>query len=210
MDEKEKQPTITEILKELMDSKNFSVDKLSHITDVPSRFIISILQEDFNKLPAQPYIRGYLFKIAEVLEIDPLILWQSYRQTTEVPTSGEHDFLPINRFAIKNISMSKLVLIFAVLVVLVFAGTRINIILGNPTIDLDIPESTNDEVIAISGSVRSGDSLTLNDEVIYPNEVGEFLKEVRLEPGLNTFEFRVKRYLGKEQSFIKQIFYQPN
>lgn len=210
MENKEEQPTITEILKDLMEARNVGVEALSHSTDIPTRFIVCLLKEDFDKLPAQPYVRGYLFKIAEVLDIEPAILWQAYRRTTDVASSGEHDFLPANRFAIKKIRLGKVVLVVAGLIVAGFIGFRMNSILGNPTIDLDIPESTGEEVISIKGSVRPGDSLTLDGEVIYPNEDGGFVKEVRLDPGLNTFEFGVKRYLGREQSFIRQIFYQPN
>ena len=72
-----------------------------------------------------------------------------------------------------------------------------------------MPESTTEETIIVSGNVKSGDTLTLNDEVIYPDGEGFFEKRVQLEPGLNTLEFRVKRYLGRESSLTKQVFYNP-
>ena len=65
------------------------------------------------------------------------------------------------------------------------------------------------KTITVSGNVEVRDTLTLNGEVIYPNEEGFFEKRVQLEPGLNTLEFKVKRYLGQESSLIKQVFYQP-
>ena len=210
MDSDKNQPQIDELIEDLMEARGFGIERLAHDTGIPARFITSILQREFDKLPAQPYIRGYLFKIAEVLEIDPPILWQSYRHSTEVARSGATDSLPANRFAIKNIRASRVVLALLGVVVIGLVGTRINSILGNPTIELNLPETTNEEVISVTGSVEAGDRLTLNEEVIYPNEGGEFSKEIRLDPGLNTLEFRVTRYLGREHSFVRQVFYQPN
>ena len=186
---------ISEILINVMRDRKVSVEALSNATDIPKRFIDSLISGDFGNLPAKPYVRGYLFKIAEALRIDENSLWQSYKSSASLTTSGEHDRLPSHSFL--------------VIVVLAFLGFRFNDILGKPDIDVSLPESTTEETIIVSGNVKSGDTLTLNDEVIYPDGEGFFEKRVQLEPGLNTLEFRVKRYLGRESSLTKQVFYNP-
>ncbi len=203
----EEQKPITKILKELLEERGLTHDKLADLTDIPKRFIASLSKGEFDQLPAKPYVRGYLFKIAEVLEIDPHTLWQSYRRSADLAVSGERDKLPSNRFALKKIRASRLIAIFALIIVMSFAGFRFNDILGRPTIDLSLPDSTTEEKIIVSGAVSPGDRLTLNGEVIYPSQSGEFEKEVQLEPGLNTLEFRIKRYLGRENKVIHQVFY---
>lgn len=200
---------ITELLNELMKERRVSADKLADTTDIPKRFIISLMEGHPDQLPAEPYVRGYLFKIAEALKVDPHILWQSYRTTSEFHSSGDEDRLPTNRFAFKKIRTSRIVAFLFVVMVLVFVGVRFNDILGRPTIDINLPESTSEETITVSGNVAAGDRLTLNNEVVYPDEEGMFEKRVQLEPGLNTLEFKIKRYLGQETTVIKQVFYQP-
>jgi len=200
---------ISEILINVMRDRKVSVEALSNATDIPKRFIDSLISGDFGNLPAKPYVRGYLFKIAEALRIDENSLWQSYKSSASLTTSGEHDRLPSNRFAFKKMRASRMAAIFLVIVVLAFLGFRFNDILGKPDIDVSLPESTTEETIIVSGNVKSGDTLTLNDEVIYPDGEGFFEKRVQLEPGLNTLEFRVKRYLGRESSLTKQVFYNP-
>lgn len=200
---------ISELLSELMKERRVSADKLADATDIPKRFITSLMEGYPDQLPAEPYVRGYLFKIAEALRVDPHILWQSYRITSEFRSSGGEDKLPTNRFAFKRIRTSRIVASLFVVVVLVFVSVRFDDILGRPTIDVNLPESTSEETITVSGSVATGDRLTLNAEVIYPNEEGVFEKRVQLEPGLNTLEFKIKRYLGQETTVIKQVFYQP-
>lgn len=193
-----------------MEAKRLDAAKLAYLTDVPQRFISSLISGDFDNLPSEPYIRGYLFKIAGVLDADPNVLWLSFRQSAEIRSSGQRDTLPANRFSLKKISGKKLWIGLAILVLLVFLGFRLNSILGKPTLEIYLPETTADETIQVSGKVTPGDTLTLNNERIYPNEEGEFVKDIQLEPGLNTLEFKVKRYLGREIRVVKQAFYQTN
>lgn len=200
---------ITTLLRELMEARGIDVGKLSYLTDVPQRFISSLITGDFSNLPSEPYIRGYLFKIAGVLNTDPNALWRSFRQSAEIHSSGAEDILPANRFGLKRVSNRKIWLILAALLVIGFLGFRINSILGMPTLEVALPETSVNQIINAAGKVNPGDTLTLNNEVVYPNEKGEFSKDVQLEPGLNTLEFKVKRYLGRETTITKQVFYQP-
>src|SRR3989344_7579651 len=99
--ESEAYRNITTLLQESMEAKGLDAGKLADLTDVPQRFIFSLVSGDFNNLPSEPYIRGYLFKIAGILETDPNDLWRSYRQSAEIYTSGISDTLPANRFSLK-------------------------------------------------------------------------------------------------------------
>ncbi len=92
--------------------------------------------------------------------------------------------------------------------VLVFLATNLNHIIGKPTIDISLPDSTQEQVIKIEGRIDPGDKLTLNEELVYTSEEGFFQKDIQLEPGLNTLRFRVERYLGRETVVIKQVFFQ--
>ncbi len=192
-----------------METKGLDAAKLSLLTDVPQRFIASLVRGDFNDLPSEPYIRGYLFKIAGVLDADPNFLWRSFRQSTETRSSGGEDLLPANRFGLRKISSKKVWIALLAIILLGFLGLRLNSILGKPTLEVTLPETTASQIISVTGKVNPDDTLTLNNEVVYPNESGGFEKEVQLESGLNTLEFKVKRRLGRETRVVKQVFYQP-
>ena len=192
-----------------MESKGMDAGKLSDLTDVPQRFIVSLVGGDFKNLPSEPYIRGYLFKIAGVLDADPNFLWRSFRQSSEIHSSGSADLLPANRFSLQRISSKKVWIVLIVLTLLGFLGFRIDSILGKPTLDVTLPETTTNQTINVTGKVNPGDTLTLNNEVVYPDERGQFEKEVQLETGLNTLEFRANRFLGRETRVVKQVIYQP-
>lgn len=182
--------------------------KLSEATDVPQRFIASLVNGDFNDLPSLPYIRGYLFKVAGVLEADPNVLWRAFRESADIRSSGHQDLLPVNRFSLKKVSSKKLWIVLVAIVLVGFLGLRLNSILGKPTLEVTLPETSVSQLIVVAGTVSPGDTLTLNGEVVYPNEGGNFQKEIQLEPGLNTLEFKVKRRLGRETTVTKQVIYQ--
>jgi cytoskeletal protein RodZ len=192
-----------------MESKGMDAGKLSDLTDVPQRFIVSLVDGDFKNLPSEPYIRGYLFKVAGVLDADPNFLWRSFRQSSEIHSSGSADLLPANRFSLQRISSKKVWIVLVVLIVLGFLGFRVDSILGMPTLHVTLPETTTSQTINVTGKVNPGDTLTLNNEVVYPDKSGQFEKEVHLETGLNTLEFRAKRFLGRETKIVKQVLYQP-
>lgn len=184
--------------------------KLSEATDVPQRFIASLVGGDFSDLPSLPYIRGYLFKIAGVLEADPNVLWRAFRESADIRSSGHQDLLPVNRFSLRKVSSKKLWIVLVAIVLVGFLGLRLNSILGKPTLEVTLPETSVSQLIVVEGKVSPGDTLTLNGEVIYPYEDGNFQKEVQLEPGLNTLEFKVKRRLGRETTVVKQVIYQTS
>lgn len=200
---------ITEVLQDLMEKEHMNPDKLSEATDVPKRFIASLTNGDFDQLPARPYVRGYLFKIAEVLKTNPHRLWDVYRRSAEIAASGAKDRLPSNRFAATRVQPGWIVGGILAVLFIVFLGFRLDNILGKPTLSVSLPERTSEKFITISGKIAPGDRLTLNGEIIFPNESGEFKKEVQLVPGANLLKFRVERYLGRAAEYEYQVFYEP-
>lgn len=205
------QQDIVEALKDLMKSKGIGPQRLASMTDVPKRFIDAILQGDFDKLPARPYIRGYLFKISNVLGAESDSLWQLYRASADSRSSGDGDRLPINRFAIKKLDPGRVIAILLGVLVLLFLGLNWNRIIGKPGLEIisTVPDITDQEILVVEGQINPDDRLTLQGELIYPDEGGNFVTEVQLDSGPNTLEFVVKRYLGREAKIVRQVVYQP-
>jgi hypothetical protein len=200
--------TLPEVLKELMATKNVSADKLASATNVPYRFISALVEGNYRELPSKPYVRGYLAKIAAAIGADADDLLQSYSDSLELSSSGETDRLPTNRFALRPISVK---LIAAAALIIVAGGVvalHFNDIVGLPEPEVNVPAATRSEILKVTGRVKAGDRLVLNGEVVYPRDDGYFEKDIFLTPGLNTLEFSVKRFLGRETKLTKQVFYE--
>lgn len=200
-----------------MTSRGISVDKLAEISNIPKRYLIAMIEGDIDHLPATPYARGYLGKIASLFDIDPYPLYESFQQVSSKTSAGKNDHLPHNRFANPE-NKKQLTLVIAgvlSLVVIIIIGGRINSFLGIPSIEVNIPEKvgannfleTHDRLITIKGDVNPKDSLAINSESIAVDSSGHFEKEVVLNSGINIFEIKVKRFLGREKTITRQVFY---
>lgn len=200
---------ISEMLTQLMETENISVDKLATATNIPSRFIIALKEGEFKKLPADPYVRGYLIKIAPILKVESEHLIQSYKESARAWKAGTADELPGNIYAKVPVKKGIIFGVIMLAALLVFLGIRLNDILGIPRLDLEVPAIVSNDTITITGSVKPGDRITLNGETLFTDETGRFERQLFLTPGTNTFEFEVARFLGRSTKVIKQIIYEP-
>ena len=61
----------------------------------------------------------------------------------------------------------------------------------------------------MSGTIENARELFMNGELVSIESGGAWEKGVALEPGLNTIEIRAKKFLGRETTITRQIFYTP-
>src|SRR3989344_8187199 len=156
---------------ELMANRAISVAKLSELSGVPERYIEALRIGNFDQLPSAPYVRGYLNKVAAIFGTDPGELWRKYKSECEPKVSGGEDRLPENRFSLKKLSKGKIVIGAVALVILIYAGLRFGDIIGMPKLTIESPATasliTSMPDFEVSGSIKPGDSLTINGESEY-------------------------------------------
>ena len=203
-----------ELFKEYADVKGMSVSRLAEVSGVPERYIEALLQGDYARLPAAPYVHGYLKKIGPFIHVDGEELWRAYKEERTPKSSGAADQMPVNRFAFKKMNRNWLIGTLLAAALLVYLGVRIDDVIGTPTLVIENPslsETTVTEgLLVIRGGVSPGDKLTLNGEEVPADPEGRFEKEVSLDPGpLNVFTFVARRSLGRERTVVRRVIYQP-
>ncbi len=210
--------SLKEIFNEALELRSLDVKKLSEMTDIPVHYLSAFSSGDPRKLPASPYVRGYLTKIADILKVDGNSLLEAYKQEIllwPAKSSGPEDKLPLNRFALK--SKRKIAIIGAsiagIMVILIFLAFQFSGFLGNPKIEITNPVENNivvnSPIIKLAGITNPQDKLTINNEEVLAKSDGRFEKDFSLQSGPNAVEFKVKRFLGKEITVTKIITYQP-
>lgn len=194
-------------------AKGITVEKLAESTGVSERFIVFMLEDKFEELPALPYLHGYIMKIAEALDLDGEEIWDKYFKDNEfLKSSGEKDHLPPNRFAISGINKKMIAITVIILLV-------IGYFVGRALLSFDIARELSLEgmekgtifvgtsTLVLKGLVNPAYQLTVNDEPIYPDNDGRFEKALELKPGFNTLIFKIKGFLGREDKVVKQVYY---
>lgn len=203
---------LSQTISDLMRAKSLDIEKLAQMTGVSDRYLQFLLEEKFNKLPAAPYVRGYLMRISQVLGLDSEKVWQEYlRDNESLNRAGKEDRMPENRFVSKSPISKTTIALVALGLIAALAIVRA-VYINNPKVefqnlkdDITIVKESN---FTIKGKLDPAYKLTLNNEEIILGGDGAFEKEVILEPNFNNFTFKAKKLLGKEHQISKQIFYQ--
>lgn len=203
---------LSETIQEVMHAKGFDVAKLAQMTGVSDRYIEFLIEEKFSKLPAAPYVRGYISRISQVLGLNPETTWQEYlTNNASLRKAGESDRMPKNRFTSKN-PVSKVLLVVCGIGIIISLAVLRTLYVNNPKVEFqNLKEDitiVKEPKFTIKGKIDPTYKLTLNNGEIFLDKEGAFEKEVVLEPGFNTFTFNAKKILGREFQIKKQIFYQ--
>lgn len=67
-----------DLLRKIREYKNLDLDRLSDMTKVSRLYLQGIESEDFGKLPAPVYVRGFVFQYAKCLKLKPEVVANSY------------------------------------------------------------------------------------------------------------------------------------
>ena len=204
-----------DILAESLETSEISVDKLVSATGVPERFIMALIEGNYQSLPAAPYTKGYIKKVAEVLGAEAVDLWSAFERESRPMRSGPADALPRNRFLLgANLNNRKLIIYLAIVALVIYAGINTKRLLGVPGLTIASPAEAVtrgvEGLALIRGRVENPkDIVSINGVAVYVDEFGEFQKEFALEPGANTFDITAKRFLGRAKLESRQIIYEP-
>ena len=207
------QKKLSELLREAAELRGLTFERLTELSDIPERYLLALRDGEFGKLPAAPYVRGYLVKLGEVLGIDGEMFWRLYKGEAPIKKSGPQDKLPSNRFAIKSLNKKTIILGAALLLIVIYLVWRAPLFLGTPLIEIISPTANNyvvnTPIVKLVGEINPSDKLTVNGEEVLVGASGRFEKDYELQPGINTFELVAKRFLGKETKLVRRVIYQP-
>lgn len=67
-----------EFLKKIREYKNVTIDRLSDMTKISRSYLVSIEEENIEKLPANAYTRGFIYQYAKCLKLSPDLVASSY------------------------------------------------------------------------------------------------------------------------------------
>ncbi len=204
--------SLKEILKDEMRAKSMTIAKLAEITGISPVYIQALVESDLDKLPAAPYVRGYLSKIAEILEIDFDTLWKYYAKESDIQRSGEKDELPGNRFAARPVRRMAILWILAGVIALIILVPVITNFFGRPIISLVQPIQDTTIVSSpqdtLEGKVENpNDRVFVNGTEIQVSPDGHFQVQQVLDAGANSFTIAAKRFLGGTSQLTKTIFF---
>ena len=207
------QKSLQETLKAQLDIKGLTKKRLADLTSISERYIDGLIEGNPSKLPSAPYVRGYLIKIAAILNLGEEEVLALYKKEQGVKISGPADKLPHNRFAIKPMNKKFLLAFLLALLAGAYLIKNAGRLIGEPELTVTNPFAqaaiVASPLIKLTGKIDPKDKLLINSEEAAVDSDGSFEKLYNLQIGLNTIEFSAKKILGREAKVVKQIIYQP-
>lgn len=206
--------SLEEVVKEAALKKNLTIKKLAELNDIQERYLVAILDLDENSVPPPPFIRGYLKKIADSLDLDSNELWRLYKKEAGL---GSHslaiDELPQNRYSSNSTNKKWLLYSLPAIIIFLYLTWNIKSLLSAPEINITYPNV--DELIvsqpnfSITGNLDPNYKLTVNDKNVLVDSDGRFSFSIDLKTGLNLVDVKAKKFLGKETKIQKRLVYEP-
>lgn len=205
---------LRDIILDQCDAKDIKLEEVAKKTGMPEQYLDAILNDVRTRLPAFPYVRAHLTRLATLLGLSPEALLEKYKQEFAEKISGKSDMLPGNRFALPSSRRQYGAVAAVVAALLIIYGISRSGFFGRPQFSLTLPPPdvdpfiTTSSSIAVSGRISPNDTLLINGQAVATDDAGEFNKEYPLTPEINIFEFTVTRFLGGQTTVTRQVYYE--
>ncbi len=204
-----------EILKTARKKKELTLEQAEEETKVRARYLEALEAGRFDDLPESVYAIGFLAKYAEFLGLQKENLITQFNHERGQSRSGSHPNRLLVERRIKEpfFQITPRFIMIAVIVVVLagilgYIGYSVRNLTSPPNLEIASPSSDqiiNSDTVEIVGKTDEGTTVTINNQPVYIDDKGNFRQEVKLSPGLNSFEILAINGLKKENIKVIKV-----
>lgn len=206
--------TVGEILKKVRIEKKLTFEDIETATRIRKKFLIALEENDWNKLPSLPYIKGFIRNYSSFLGLKPDEMvaifrrhFQEQEKTRLLPSGLAHPLdEPIFQLT-PQVGLIGIVLAF----LLLFFGylfLQYNSYTSPPNLVITKPlegESLNTNKIQVTGKTETDAVVSVNNQKVALSANGEFTTTLLLSPGVNSIIIESTSKYGKKRSATRTI-----
>lgn len=180
--------TIGEILKTARLKQDFSVDKLSSLTKIDSKYIVALEADRFDLLPSETFIKGFIRNLSLKLNLNPTETISIFRRDYKVTPSNKEKNYHLHQKKINLSFITSQITLFIVgfLVFLIYLAIQFRAVIAPPKIKVLQPTSNSVLVspIDIEGQTSPDALIIINGETrVKPDQSGRFITRINLPVG---------------------------
>jgi cytoskeletal protein RodZ len=203
--------TLGEKLKKLRGDFRVSLHDVSKATKIQMKYLEALEAGEYEKLPAEVYIRGFLRSYARYLNVDERIFVKLYERERNIQQNlggGTFRHARTKEFPISSIVVTPRSIIITITAVLVVGAfyylyQQFESFAGDPRLVILEPSSgavieTSETVI--KGKTDKGARVSINNQPVFVGSDGEFSDTLILQPGINTITVVTVNRFDKEKS----------
>jgi cytoskeletal protein RodZ len=216
--------TLGEKLRKLRSERRVSLAEASKATKVQVKYLEYLENEEYGKLPADVYVKGFLRNYALYLGINEEATIKKYERERDVHkniSKEEKKSTFIQPIKFSNFVITPKVIFasgvaLAIIVGFLYLYRQANNFVSNPRLIINEPldnAEVKERSIRVSGIAERDAELVINNQGISTDDEGRFGETVTLRKGVNSIVVKVKNRFDKETVKIisvKADFDEPN
>lgn len=206
----------SEILKKAREDLGFSLEQVAEITKIRPEFLAKIEAGDYQSLPGEAYIKGFLRTFARAVQADEEKVLAFFRREYEENKKGSKRLtwqpIQIKIFNLTPTTFLAVMVSTLILSFLLFLAWQYKSFAGVPL--LLIYEPTPQQLVTRSFVTVIGKSdpdakVTINGEEVFLDKSGAFQKTIEVEPGIYQLKIAAVNKLGKKSEVTRTVEVRP-
>lgn len=198
-------------------SLGYEVRDVERSIRIRAKHVEFIENGEWDKLPPDVYVRGFLRSYARFLHLDPEKVVAIYLKekglTEHVKKATTKTELPQNKFQAPKIIITpkRLALVATGLLGVIFTAYiiwQITILTAPPRLSLTTPGDNikvADDAVIVEGKTDAGSNVFVNDVPISVTPDGYFKESISLQDGVNLVKISAKNRLDKKTELLRTI-----
>jgi len=200
--------TLGEQLKNLRGEGRITLHEVSRDTKIPLKYIEMLEDGDFDSLPPDVYVKGFLRAYAEFLGIEPKKLINLYQRERDIKKNlnGGEKKCPQKKKRLSCVVITPKMIVAAAIALVVVGGFSYlysqvgrfaavpRLVVTNPLGDGTVSGNS----ISVSGFTDEDAKLSINGQPILVSDKGEFNENVLLQSGVNAITISAVNRFNKE------------
>ncbi len=188
--------TLGEKLRKLRNDSRTSLQEVSKATRIQAKYLESLENGEYGKLPADVYVRGFLRSYARYLNIDEQVFIRLYERERNIQANLGRDTGSVH--AKREVSISSIVItpraVAIVLIACMVGGAffylyrEFRSFTSAPYLIITEPAQSSTVAsgeVVVRGKTDRGARLSINGQSVFVGDDGSFSEALLLQPGLN-------------------------
>lgn len=207
--------SLGEILRGRRKKYKLSLRQIEKLTKIKRAYLIALEKNDWNRLPSEVYVSGFLNTYSKTLKLNPKRILKEFKREHQTHQNIQKNTLKnpreikVNRIYLTPKMMVVGVVILAALALGGYLWFQISGFASPPSLNISEPASAEIKIssdkIKIAGSTEVDSSVSLNNQAIPVDTSGNFEQNVSLSKGINVFEVTSINNAGKKTTKILQV-----
>lgn len=204
--------TLGEKLRKLRSEKRIALNEVSRVTKIRLEYLQCLEEGNYDELPADVYVRGFLKSYGDFLGFDEQILIKFFEKEKGIKKNLEKNKNPKRvDIKIKKLNISafiftpqKIVLFFVAIFVVgafFYLYLEAESLTNTPRLIILSPESDSqieENSVFLEGKTDKDARVFINDQSVLVSDAGKFREEISLQAGINVIHVKAVNRFQKE------------